>query len=75
MLMGLADLTGSFTGTIYLAKTGPESFESLNTEEKVVAFLNKYVACAAIWSNCPVYGSLNVMHVWSGADITRTQSR
>lgn len=51
MLMGLADLTGSFTGTIYLAKTGPESFESLNTEEKIVAFLNKCVACAAIWSN------------------------
>jgi kynurenine 3-monooxygenase len=42
MLMGLADPNGTFTGTIYLAKTGPESFASLDTEDKVIDFMRKY---------------------------------
>ena len=44
MLMGLADLHGTFTGTFYMNRTGPDSFESLNSKEAVVSFFQKCVA-------------------------------
>lgn len=42
MLMGLANLDGSFTGTIYLPWKGPMGFESLETPEAVRAFFQTY---------------------------------
>lgn len=42
-LMALADKPLTFTGTIYLPKTGPKSFAELNNQpEKVRAFLREY---------------------------------
>lgn len=38
MLMGLANLDGSFTGTVYLPQSGPGSFAELVTPEEVRAF-------------------------------------
>jgi len=46
-IMGLANLDGSFTGTIYVdAKGGAESFEGLNTRERIIAFFEKYYPTA-----------------------------
>lgn len=42
MLMGLANLDGSFTGTIYLPWKGPLGFESLETPEAVRAFFQTH---------------------------------
>ena len=42
MLMGLANLDGSFTGTIYMPLEGEHSFESLRTEAKVEAFFERF---------------------------------
>eukprot|EP00301_Raphidiophrys_heterophryoidea_P025061 c8317_g1_i1.p1 GENE.c8317_g1_i1~~c8317_g1_i1.p1 ORF type:complete len:532 (+),score=129.38 c8317_g1_i1:178-1596(+) len=42
MLMGLADLGGSFTGTFYLREKGPNSLEQLGTREEVATFFNTY---------------------------------
>lgn len=42
MLMGLANLDRSFTGTIYLANEGPESFAELDDVTKVRAFFERY---------------------------------
>lgn len=37
MLMGLANLDGSFTGTVYMPSKGNvDAFEALNTREKAV---------------------------------------
>jgi len=41
-LMGLANRDGSFTGTIYIDKEGPEAFESLTTRDQITTFFNKY---------------------------------
>ncbi len=41
-LMGLANLDGSFTGTIYLPWTGENSFEELCDEASVRAFFEEY---------------------------------
>jgi kynurenine 3-monooxygenase len=41
-LMGLENLDGSFTGTIYINNKGPESFDDLNTKKKVDNFFCKY---------------------------------
>lgn len=41
-LMGLANLDKSFTGTIYMPKEGPDSFESLDSPEKVRAFFERH---------------------------------
>lgn len=41
-LMGLANTDGSFTGTVYLKNEGPESFESLDTVEKVTSFFEAH---------------------------------
>ncbi|MEC9399938.1 MAG: NAD(P)/FAD-dependent oxidoreductase [Myxococcota bacterium] len=41
MLMGLANMDGSFTGTIYLPNSGEDSFEQLDTPEEAEAFFNK----------------------------------
>lgn len=46
MLMGLLNLDGSWTGTIYLAKEGPRSFKELNTKESVARFFEQYYADA-----------------------------
>ena len=42
MLMALANLDGSMTGTLYMDTKGDESFESIQTPEKCAAFFNKY---------------------------------
>jgi kynurenine 3-monooxygenase len=42
MLMALANLDGSMTGTLYMDTTGDESFESINTREKSKDFFEKY---------------------------------
>jgi kynurenine 3-monooxygenase len=42
MLMGLPNPDGSFTGTLYLARTGEQSFESLTSAEDVVAFFETH---------------------------------
>ncbi len=42
MLMGLANLDGSFTGTIYMPMTGDLSFEQLQTKDDVVAFFETH---------------------------------
>ncbi len=41
-LMGLANLDGSFTGTLYLDRSGPESFESLDDHRSVRNFFERY---------------------------------
>lgn len=41
-LMTLADRPGTFTGTFYLPVVGDNSFQSLNTDEKVRNFFRKY---------------------------------
>jgi kynurenine 3-monooxygenase len=41
MLMGLPNLDGSFTGTLYLANEGDDSFASLDEEAKVEAFFQR----------------------------------
>jgi kynurenine 3-monooxygenase len=41
-LMGLANLAGSFTGTLYLPLTGADSFESLQSPEDVQTFFEKH---------------------------------
>lgn len=46
MLMGLANLDHSFTGTVYLANEGPQSFASLDTAEKTRAFFEAHYADA-----------------------------
>jgi kynurenine 3-monooxygenase len=40
-LMGLANLDGSFTGTVYLPRTGPNSFEELTTRDSVRQFFEQ----------------------------------
>lgn len=42
MLMALANLDGSMTGTLYMDMKGEESFESISTPEKCEAFFKKY---------------------------------
>ena len=43
MLMGLANLDGSFTGTIYMPNKGSDaSFEALDTPDKVLAFFETH---------------------------------
>ena len=44
MLMGLPNLDGSFTGTIYLPNEGDESFQSLSSPADVEAFFGRYFA-------------------------------
>jgi len=46
MLMGLADLGGSFTGTFYLRQSGANSLEQLQNREDVVNFFNTFYADA-----------------------------
>src|SRR5690554_3686171 len=41
MLIALPNLDGSFTVTLFFPMKGETSFESLDTEEKVVAFFEK----------------------------------
>lgn len=41
-LMGLANLDGSFTGTLYLPIDGPESFASLTTERQVLEYFQQF---------------------------------
>ena len=45
-LMGLANLDGSFTGTLYLPRTGDVSFESVDDTESVRRFFEEYYADA-----------------------------
>eukprot|EP00493_Phyllostaurus_siculus_P002394 UN02407 len=52
-LMGLANLDGSFTGTIYIDNKGPESFETLQTDEEITNFMKKYYSDAI-----PALGSM-----------------
>lgn len=40
-LMALANLDGSFTGTLYLPSEGALSFEALNTQEKMKAYIER----------------------------------
>lgn len=42
MLMGLADMDGSFTGTVYLPLEGEDSFAQLDTGERVRAFFTEH---------------------------------
>ena len=42
MLMGLANLDGSFTGTVYLPHEGEDGFASLNTPEAVLGFFERH---------------------------------
>lgn len=42
MLMSLANLDGSHTGTIYLPKKGPGSFEELSSDAKTAAFMTEH---------------------------------
>jgi kynurenine 3-monooxygenase len=42
MLMGLANLDNSFTGTIYLRNHGDESFEALDSAEQVQALFERH---------------------------------
>lgn len=54
-VMALANLDGSFTGTIYIDKENdPESFKELNTPSKVRAFFQKHYSEAV-----PVLGGLD----------------
>lgn len=46
MLMGLANLDGSFTGTIYLPWKGPNGFDALQTPESVRDFFETHYADA-----------------------------
>ena len=41
-LMALANLDGSFTGTLYMPTTGPQSFEALDDPAKIEAFFTNY---------------------------------
>ena len=41
MLIALANLSGSFTCTLFFPMHGEESFETINTKEKVTAFFEK----------------------------------
>lgn len=42
MLMALANLDGSMTGTLYMDTKGEDSFESISTPEQSNAFFQKY---------------------------------
>lgn len=42
MLMGLANLDNGFTGTIFAPWEGPDSFESVNTDEEIEAYFKKF---------------------------------
>lgn len=42
MLIALPNLDGSFTCTLFMPFTGPEGFDALDTDDKVMAFFNKY---------------------------------
>ncbi|MCF8058282.1 MAG: FAD-dependent monooxygenase [Bacteriovoracaceae bacterium] len=42
MLMALPNLSGSFTMTMYLPRTGEDSFENLKTKEDVTKFFEKF---------------------------------
>lgn len=42
MLMGLANLDGSFTGTVYLPNGGEDSFDQLDTPAKLEAFFQAH---------------------------------
>ncbi|CAE7446941.1 kmo [Symbiodinium microadriaticum] len=46
MLMALANLDGSMTGTLYMDKKGEESFETVDDEAKGQAFFEQYYADA-----------------------------
>lgn len=46
MLMALANLDGSFTGTLYLPNEGPDGFASVTTLQDAVAFLQREYASA-----------------------------
>ncbi len=46
MLMGLANMNRSFTGTIYLPHEGPDSFAGLQSQADVGAFFERYYADA-----------------------------
>ncbi len=41
-LMALANLDGSFTGTVYMPQTGPDSFESIDDQESLLAFFERH---------------------------------
>ena len=45
-LMGLANLDGSFTGTIYLPRKGPNSFAELDDPERIRSFFKAHYADA-----------------------------
>ena len=58
MLMGLADRTGSFTGTMYLNTKGDrESFEALSDSDSVSSFFAEYYpdAVALLGGNDSLY--------------------
>ena len=42
MLMGLANLDGSFTMTLYMPRKGELSFEQLKTDDQVSSFFQEY---------------------------------
>lgn len=44
MLIALPNADGSFTCTLFLPFSGPESFENLNSDEEILTFFNKYFA-------------------------------
>ena len=46
MMIALPNLDGSFTCTLFLPFEGEQSFQNLNSKEKVSAFFNKYFADA-----------------------------
>lgn len=41
-LMGLANVDGSFTGTLYLPRSGPNSFDELSEPDRLRAFFDEY---------------------------------
>ncbi len=45
-LMGLANLDGSFTGTLYLPRTGPDSFDELDDPRRLLQFFQTNYADA-----------------------------
>mmetsp|Transcript_20478 Transcript_20478/g.40545 ORF Transcript_20478/g.40545 Transcript_20478/m.40545 type:complete len:484 (-) Transcript_20478:126-1577(-) len=46
MLMGLANLDGSFTGTLYCPNQGEDSFKELSTPDKVTSFFKTHYSDA-----------------------------
>lgn len=46
MLIALPNLDGSFTVTLFLQFDGPESFESLDSDEKIMKFFRRYFPSA-----------------------------